>query len=260
MLERAVLFGQFPDYRLISEAAAAAFAIARLLHFRMLRKFPALISYLFAIAIRATILSLQDDKTHAYVVTYLIASPTVYCVAAFAVYEVFALIFLNYPGLRTAGRWAVYTALAIAVSATLLLLRKPWPGTPYDRLIFYELVFERSITFGLAVIIIILMISLSRYPLHLGRNTYVASGFFSAMFLAQAVVRLIDTLSPANRARFADYPEVAFTALCLVGWGIMLRPADAPEPARPPTDERREAELLHQLESLNSILSRASRW
>jgi len=30
------------------------------------------------------------------------------------------------------------------------------------------------------------MLFLSRYPLHLDRNTYVASGFFSAMFLAMA--------------------------------------------------------------------------
>jgi hypothetical protein len=255
------LFGQFPDYRLIFEAAAATFTIARLLHFRMWRKFPAFLSYLLFIAIRAILLSSLNRASGVYVRIYLIGGPLVCCAAAFSVYEMFQLFFRNYPGLRTVGRWALYTALFIALSVTALILRKPWPGTEIDRLLFYELVLERSITFGLAVIVIILMIFLSRYPLHPGRNTYVASGFFSAMFLAQAVVRLIDTLAPNLHAgTAADYPEVAFTALCLLGWGVMLRPAEAPEPTRPPADERREAELLHQLESLNSILSRSSRW
>lgn len=257
--------GQFPDYRLIFEAAAAAFTIARLLHFRTWRIFPALISYLFIIAVRASILSFFDpDRSPVYTHTYLIATPIVCCAGALAVYEMFQLIFRNYPGLRTGGRWSLYTSLFIAVSITaLILLRTPSaraPITPIDRFLRVELDFERSITFGLAVIVIILMFFLSRYPLHLGRNTYVASGFFSAMFLAQALVRLIDTLHPGLTARFADYPEVAFTAFCFIGWGMMLRPAEAPEPVRAPANNAREAELLHQLDSLNSILSRSSRW
>ena len=227
----------------------------------MWREFPAFLFYLLSVAIRATLLSPLDRASGTYVRVYLIGGPLVCFAAAFSVYEMFQLIFRNYPGLRTAGRWALYTALFIALTITALILRKPWPGTAIDRLVFYELVLERSITFGLAVIVIILMIFLSRYPLHLGRNTYVASGFFSAMFLAQAVVRLIDTLAPNLHAgTAADYPEVAFTALCLLGWGIMLRPQEAREPLRPPVDERREAELLHQLEALNTILSRSSRW
>ena len=254
------MFRPFPDYRLIFEAAAAGFTIARLLHLRMWSKFPALISYLFVVAVRATLLSFLPDTSPAYLRIYLIGSTLVCCAAALSVYEMFRLVFRDYPGLRTAGRWAVYTALAIAVTITVVFLRKASPGTPLSHLLFYELVFERSIIFGLALIVIILMIFLSRYPLHLGRNTYVASGFFSAMFLTQALVRLVDTLSPQLYARYADYPEVTFTALCFLGWGIMLRQAEAPEPPRPPADERREAELLHQLESLNGILSRSSRW
>lgn len=260
MLDNTVVLGQFPDYGLIIEAAAAGLTIARLLHFRMWRKFPALISYLLVIAIRASLLSLFPDGSPAYLRIYLIGSTLVCGAAALAVYEMFRLVFLDYPGLRTAGRWSVYTALAIALTITSLFLRRPGPGTPLSHLLFYELVFERSIMFGLALIVIILMIFLSRYPLHLGRNTYVASGFFSALLLAQALVRLVDTLSPLHYARFADYPEVAFTTLCLIGWGTMLRPAQTPEPHRPPADKRREAELLHQLESLNGILSRSPRW
>ena len=180
--------------------------------------------------------------------------------AALSVREMFVLVFRDYPGLRTAGKWALYVAIAISVGAFLLVLRSPWDGESVNtRRLFYELVFDRSVHFSLAVIIVILLMFLSRYPLDLDRNTYVASGFFSAMFLAQSLVRLLDSLSPKLFAHYADYPEVAFTALCFLGWGVMLGSAKAPVSRRVPANKPREAELLHQLESLNSILSRSGR-
>jgi hypothetical protein len=255
-----VPFRQHPDFLLISEAAAAAFAGARLLHFRLGRRFPALISYLLIASLRAAILSLVTEKSKTYLWVYLIASPVICCVAALAVREMFALIFRDYPGLRTAGRWALNAALGLSVIVSLLILRAPLPNeSANSRRLFYELVFERSITFSLATIIIILMIFLSRYPLRLDRNTYVASGFFSAMFLAQAAVRLIDSTTLRLLARYADYPEVGFTAFCFLGCGMMLRAASAPAPMRVAANKPRETELLQQLESLNSILSRSAR-
>jgi hypothetical protein len=255
-----VPFRQPPDYLLISEAAAATFAVVRLLHFRMWFRLPALASYLAVIALRAVPLSVLDRSSAAYLWVYMVASPLICCAAALSVREMFALIFHDYPGLRTAGKWALYAALSLSLGTCLSVLRSPWPHeSPNTRLLFYELAFERSITFSLAVIIIILMIFLSRYPLHLDRNAYVASGFFSAMFLAQAVVRLVDTLSPHLHAAYADYPEVGFTAACLMGCGMMLRAASAPTPMRVAVNKPRETELLQQLESLNSILSRSVR-
>ncbi len=154
----------------------------------------------------------------------------------------------------------MYAALTLSLGICVSVLRSPWPHESANtRLLFYELAFERSITFSLAVIIVILMIFLSRYPLRLDRNTYVASGFFSAMFLAQGVVRLVDSLSPRLYAFYADYPEVGFTAVCFVGWGIMLRAARTETPVRVAINEPRETELLQQLDSLNSILSRSAR-
>jgi hypothetical protein len=103
------------------------------------------------------------------------------------------------------------------------------------------------------------MLFLSRYPLRLDRNTHVAAGFFSAMLVAQAAVRLVDSISPRLIARYADYPEVGFTALCMLGWGMMLRPVTSAAPAHPPANKTREIELLQQLESLNHVLSRSAR-
>jgi hypothetical protein len=103
------------------------------------------------------------------------------------------------------------------------------------------------------------MLFLSRYPLHLDRNTYVASGFFSAIFFAAGAVKLIDSISTHLYLVYADAAEVIFATICFVGWGLLLRPAEKPVSVRPAANKPREAELLQQLESLNQILSRSSR-
>ena len=253
-------FSQSPDYRLISQAAAAAFAAARLLHFRLRSRYPILFSYLIVSTIVYSVFSVLSIKSRAYYWTYILTQPISWCVAALAVREMFALIFKDYPGLRTAGRWSFYVALAISVAVSIVLAGTLHAtSAPKAPQLVYILQLDRSIGFTLTVTISILMLFLSRYPLHLDRNTYVASGFFSAIFLAAGAVKLIDSISKDLYFVYADYAEVAFATVCLAGWGLMLRPAEKPAAARAVVNKPREAELLQQLESLNQILSRSSR-
>jgi hypothetical protein len=255
-----VSFSQSPDYRLISEAAAAAFAAARLLHFRLRSRYPILFSYLIVSTILSSVFSILSVKSHAYYWAYIVAQPVTWCIAALAVREMFSLIFKDYPGLQTAGRWSFYGALAMSVAISIVVARTFHSShVPTSPQLVYMLQLDRSIGFTLTVTIAILMLTLSRYPLHLDRNTYVASGFFSAIFLAEGAVKLIDSISKNLYLVYADYAEVTFAAVCFAGWGLMLRYAEKPAPARAVVSKPREAELLQQLESLNQILSRSSR-
>jgi len=255
-----VPLSQPPDYRLISQAAAAAFAAARLLHFRLRHRYPILFSYLIVSTALSALFSFLSVKSHAYYWTYIVEQPVSWCIAALAVREMFALILKDYPGLQTAGRWSFYGALAISVAVSIVIARTFHASDdPNARQLVYMLQLDRAIGFTLTVTITILMLSLSRYPLHLDRNTYVASGFFSAIFLANGAVKLIDSISKNLYFRYADYAEVTFAAVCLASWGLMLRPAGRTAPARAMVNKPREAELLQQLESLNQILSRSSR-
>jgi hypothetical protein len=256
-----VPFPQSPDYRLISQAAAAAFAAARLLHFRLRRRYPVLFSYLIVSTILSVVFSLLPVKSHAYYWAYIVTQPVAWCAAALAVREMFALIFKDYPGLQTAGRWTLYGALALSVVVAIALTKTlhASSGAPTSQELVYILWLDRSIGFTLAVTIAILMLFLSRYPLHLDRNTYVAGGFFSAIFLAAGAVKLIDSISTDLYSVYADYAEVTFAAVCFAGWGLMLGYAEKPAPARAAVNKPREAELLQQLESLNQILSRSVR-
>jgi hypothetical protein len=250
---------QSPDYRLISQAAAAAFAAARLLHFRLRRRYPILFSFLIVSTVLSTVFSVLFAKSHVYYWAYIVAQPVTWCVAALAVREMFALIFKDYPGLQTAGRWSFYTALVLSVVVSIVLAKTFHSvNSPTSRQLVYTLQLDRYIGITLAVTIGILMLFLSRYPLHLDRNTYVASGFFSAIFLAAGAVKLIDSDSTHLYFHYADYAEVIFATGCFAGWGLMLSAAVKPVPGRPSVNKPREAELLQQLESLNQILSRSS--
>jgi hypothetical protein len=249
-----------PDYLLISNAAAAAFAAARLLQFGMVRRFPFLFFYLIATSLYDSVLSVLAHTSKTYFWVYLVSDPLICCVAVLSVREMFALIFRSYPGLRTAGSWALYAALALSFLIFLAFFQPPWAHESRNtRLLFYELAFDRLIHFTLALVILMQMYFLSHYPLHLERNAKVASGFFSAMFLAQSAARLLDTLTPHLFDNSVDYSEVAISALCFAGWGIMLRPATVPPAPTGVARKPREAELLQQLESLNEMLSRSGR-
>ena len=253
-------FSQFPNFMLLSQAAAAAFAAARLLHFHLRRRFPLLYSYLLVIAFLDILLSVLPHKSKAYFNVFLAGTPLSWCAAAMAVFEMFVLIFRDYPGLRTVGKWALHLALAISVVAALSTTQAPYAHeSPRTRWLFNEMQLDRAIHFGLAVVIIVLMFFLSRYPLKLDRNTYVATGFFSAMFLAQGSVRLFDMLTPKLYLYAADNPEIVFVTLCFLGCGIMVHATTTTAPVPVPGNKRRETELLQQLESMNDMLSRSIR-
>lgn len=255
-----MFLNQSPDLLLILQAAAATFAVARLLQFRLTSRFVYLFAYLAATAIFDVALSTLSRHSPAYYWTYVVAAPVIWLTASLAVYQMFSLIFRDFPGLRTAGRWALNGALALSIIVSAAILRAPLPNQTRRTVgLYYELVFDRSIHFALAVVILVLIWFLSRYPLHLDRNSYVVSGFFSAVFLAESVSRLIDTLSPRLFIHAVDNPEIAFVALAFAGWGLMIRRASAPALVRVPADPRREAELLEQLDALNGILTRSVR-
>ena len=251
---------QSPDFLLISQAAAAAFAAVRLLHFSLRRYFPVLLSYLLLIVASSLVFSFLSATSGAYYWAYLTYEPVYWVVGSLAVREMFALIFRDYPGLRTAGRWAIYTSIALSVAVFLLIREVPRSGPTRAHLLLDELILDRWIVFSLAIVIVVLMMFLTRYPLDLDRNAYVASGFFSAMFVADAAVKLIDSLSLHLYTGYVDDGEVVFTSLCFVGWGVMLNAIGTKRPVRAEINNLRETELLHQLDSLNGILSRSVRW
>jgi hypothetical protein len=217
--------------------------------------YPALFSYVAFQALLNAVLGFQNSKSHGYFYSYFFLEPLSSLFGFMAVRELFTLIFGDYPGIRTAGRWTMYAGVSIAV--IISLLATVWTGRVHaSHGLFYLEICQRWIDVALALVIVAIVLFISRYPLHLSRNTLFSCAFFAAIFLGDAVRLFLD-----NRARYlynhyVDLLETAFECACLLTWAVLLKPRDD-DKATPPLASRlpREEYLLHQIKVMNRLLA-----
>jgi hypothetical protein len=244
------------------QAAAAATAATRLSLLNSGQRFSATLAYLVFLAVANLGYGLLDQASAIYFWSYLALAPLKWIFSVLAVREVLTLTFDNYPGIRTGGRWALYTGVTFALSVSLLMTGFFWRGAASGRAhshLFYFEVSERSIVFTLALVITAILLFLSNYPLHLSRNTLITSAFFSILFLSEAARLLLDSLAPQLNNHAVDWAESAVISLCLFGWAAMLRPEKPTVPTQIRFSNPREDHLLQQLNALNQLMSRAAR-
>jgi len=240
------------------QAAGAALAAARFVRLGLSRLFPAILSYLVFLAAINLLFGVLDNTTLVYFYSYIVLEPLKCALSIVAVRELFSVIFRNYPGIRTLGRWTIYAAIALALcisfGATL------WSGGAQGRSkIFYFEMAQRSIVFTLALVTGTILIFLSRYPLRLHRNTIVSSIFFSALFLSDAARLLIDSLAKYLYNDYVDGAESVFTCICLMAWAYLINAEGETVPARIAFSTPHEEHLLQQLTALNQVMARAGR-
>ena len=241
----------------ILEAAAAAIAIVRLFSLGLARDLPALLSFLILTCASAAAASALPLASPAYFWLYIVQTP-LYCVLAIlAVRELFKVVFADYPGIRTAGRMAISwcALLACLIAALFAMARRPNPSSA--ALAAIEL-FRRSAALSVALFILFLLYSLSRYPLHLRRNIVISTGMFSILFLSQAAQLLIDSFSWLLYHKEVDLANEFFSALCMGAWAALLR-AEPARAGKAGGAAAHEEQLLANLESLDRLLTRAAR-
>ena len=244
----------------VFRSAASAFTVGRLIYVGLRTRFPFLLIWLGTFSATDLALSFISASSLVYFWAYL-AWMVIYCLlSALAVRELFTLVFTHYPGIRTVGRWAMYCGLFLAIAVSFALTRLFWGGGIRGRShLFYFEILQRSVMFSLAIVILTIIFFLSRYPLHLSRNTYISAAFFCVIFLSEAVQLLIDSLAPHLYNLYVDWSQTMFAAACLVVWGGMLQP----EKERPAVvhvqSSATEEDLLRQLNSINDLLGRAAR-
>ncbi len=173
--------------------------------------------------------------------------------------ELFTLVFSDYPGIQTIGRWAMYAGLALAVATSTAINTFFWGAgaRDHDIFLFYLQIIQRSIVFSLAIIIAAILFALSRYPLRMARNTYLSSLFFSFIFLSNAAQLLIDSFAPHLYNHYVDWSECIIVAALLSVWAGSLRPERATDVSRIGFSTPHDNHLLEQLNSLNEVLGRA---
>jgi hypothetical protein len=244
-------------------AAAAAAAAGRMAYLGLARRFPGLLAYIGYIAVEYLVYGVLRQSSLIYFWVFLASTPLETIFNVLAVRQLFTVTFEGYPGIRTVGRWAMYAGLGVSAVASIVITRYFWDkgtATGLAKLIlFFNQVAQRSIDLTLAVVIVTIIFVLSKYPMHLTRNTYVSCGFFSALFLSDAARLVIDGLSPALHNDNVERGATILTALLLLGWAASLQRQEAPVARVTFSSSPEEEHLLQQLNSLNELMSRAGR-
>ena len=245
------------------ESVAAGSAGGRLIYLGLGKQFPALLGFVIFVAVLNFAYGVMDRFSRPYFWTYVAIEPLEYIFRILVVRELLTVMFDNYPGIRTVGRWAMYAGIAVSAGASVALTRFFWNAGASGRHkwgLFYMEVTQRSVVFTLVAVIVAILFVLSKYPLHLSRNTYVSCAFFSALFLSEAAALLLDSTARVLHVDLVDQAESVFIALCLGSWALMLQPQSAPAPvARVAFSNPQEDHLLQQLASLNQLMSRAAK-
>jgi hypothetical protein len=197
-----------------------------------------------------------------YFYTFLYSEPFVLLAYILVVLELYSLVLERYKGLYTLGRWAMYGAILISGTISILtLIPKLGPSLPEpSKLLMYEVYAERGVDLALVIFILLIVWFLTRYPVPLSRNVVVHTVIYSIFFLSEALVLLWRTLLGYTVSGTYNVVAMAISSACAIAWWLMLSAKG--EEVRPQGTQLRpesEERILQQLDLLNATLLKVSR-
>jgi hypothetical protein len=203
-----------------------------------------------------TLLSVPFDSW-AYRDCYLITEGLIACSYVLIVLELYTVVLKDLGGIASASRRyiKITVALAIVISALLLVFEKA-PSSTMTRF----LVFERVVVSSLVAFVFLITFFLLYYPIHLSRNVIVYSIGYALYFLTKAAALFMYNIDNQG-LRLFDTMRIAASTACLLFWMFMLNRQGESQAIRfvhhwKPEDEER---VLSRLQEINTSLLRAGR-
>lgn len=241
-------------------AALAVAAAARLLGSGLWRAYPVLTGYLlFTPARSAVLMYLQADRS-AYAWAYILTTPLVYGLTAWAGIEVYKLVLDSYNRLSALGRRTMAaTVLAGAILAYFYVRAgSRVEGEPFP-LLRFVLLFESWVAFTLLFFLVALTCFILWFPVPLKRNV-VSYAFGLCLLLATTcsgiAVRVFggaEAVAVGSTAIMAMSAAVFGTWACVLGRSGETALAHGAFPRSRDDQER----LLGQLKALNNLVQSA---
>jgi len=213
--------------------------------------------------LREGVLSSLSTSNRLYEKIWVLTEPVEWFFLALVVLELYALVLADYKGLATAGRWALITAVAVALAASGISLLAPSHDTLQGPLLRYYYIADRAIYFSLVVFLLTILGFLMQYPIVLRRNIVVHSMVFSVYFISNTLIFVLLSTRGYTREllKAAVYAVEIINIGALGTWLAMLNPAGEIRKLRlrPAWMPGREEVLAGQLNQLNAALLRARR-
>jgi hypothetical protein len=204
---------------------------------------------------------LIKNPSHTYEDVWILTEPISWVFHVLIVVELCRLVLNQHRGIYSLLRWAMYGSVALSVAISLLsLLPKIKPRMSLNtRLVGFWFATQRGIDFALAVLIILMLLFLGRYPVRLNRNILVHATLYTIFFFGGALTMFLHTLLGSTATARTNMVLEFISAACVFAWVILLGPkGEEVKASFPVLNPRHEEHALRQLEDLNATLLKVS--
>lgn len=236
---------------------AAALTALRLIFSGLHRRYPVFLVFLLFLIFGWTVPLFLDIRSQAYEYVWVIVTPLQWIFYVLLVLELYRIILQKHQGLYTLGRWVLYGSICVSamISALALLPRIRTAKPQASDVLPYLFAGERAVDFSLAILIVLLFLFLSRFPIPLNRNIITHAVLYTVYFLSTTAWVFVRTLFGLQLMDTMNLILAGMVAACMVFWLILLSPQGEEVPASfPHFGAEHEEEVLRQLESLNTAL------
>lgn len=203
-----------------------------------------------------------SPKSASYAWIHFGTEPLLWLLYVLVAVEVYSLVFRNYRGIYTVGRWALCISLAISGLVSILVLIPSWLRLyqPSPMQFFLPMV-ERGLALSLVLFLFLILLLLCWYPIPLSRNLVIHCVVYAVFFLSDTMMIMIRNLVSWESYVAVNTIFLALGGLCYAAWIVLLtrRGEDKVIVVRhdiKPSDEER---LITQLNAINATLLRTAR-
>jgi hypothetical protein len=200
----------------------------------------------------------SDFFSRGYYWVWVITEPVQWVLYILVVLELYGLVFRNYKGIASLGRWAILFGLVVAVAIASLTLPLDLNSAEPLPLLRYVLIIDRGVTSSLALFLILMSGFLASFPVKLSRNVIVYSIGYTVFFLTVASAVLVRNISGEDYIVAVNIANEVLLIACLAVWAYLLnRRGEATPAVVPHWAPAREQYLIEQLDAINASLMRA---
>jgi hypothetical protein len=242
------------------QTGLSAILIWRFFHLKLARPYRFFVAYLVLQTLRFFVVLALNANRALYGTIWKITEPMVWVLYILLVLEVCFLVFKEYRGIYTLGRWAIFGSLIVAVFLSVFTLLRTGISAN-DSWVQPYLMVERGIDFALVILLLLIVAFLVLLPIPLSRNATIHSVLYAIYFLSNSLGILIVNLKGYGMRGTMSASLMGVSTLCLVGWLVLLDREGESQimVLRKQWTSSDEERLVGQLAAINATLLRAPR-
>ena len=236
--------------------------LGRLLQTCFLRVCPWFTAYLLVHGLELVLLETVPVRSNAFGYIYFGFQTANLVIACAVCREVYQLALATHPGLAEFGRTVTYWAAAVAVATALVSVSVDVDVRSGQSIIIHRFfTAERTVNMVLLLLLLLVALYLTWFPVKLRRNILIYALGFAMFFALRSVGLLIVNLLPQTQLRVVSNTLLVLEMVCLTFWifGLRRESEDEVTVTGHRWDPSQTDRLTQQLDSINTALERFSR-